>query len=407
MINKLLAIILLLTVGLFFTPISIWDGPVVIEAMGYRISTNTLVIAGVFVALLLVFRLIAAIPRSISSYYHQRCVKGQVVIMQGVITAIYNHQPKDAAKLISKLDGNAAVKILRLRVMQMKNMKMETLIQELEAMLADKDCQIFALEELIKIYISRKDWLLVVEAANKLWQLYPSLWLLSVKMFALSELKMWEEAIALSEQAKRSGVLDKRVLSQLRNILFYKMGQSLQEVDLNKSIKALEEAMDMESIQPYILMIEMQIKSGDINQACYYAKKAWKRFPDCRVAGLILSLEKHLSPKKLYNVCRDIASTNKGDYESLLLMAEAAMLIDDMVEANSLLQQALVITHDRRVYILLARCCHLMHGNVTEIYGWLNKACSFPIVTKYGGVCWDLLEMKYSEVDSNMVIHIN
>lgn len=410
MINKLLATALIVILATFFMPSDAWQNSVVIiEAMGYRISTNWMVIGGSLLTLILVWRLLIAVPRKISFYYHKICTQDHAAILQGLLLALYNHQAKPAAKLISKLksDLSPSVKILNIQAMQLQQAKPDKVLEELNKLVLDSNAKIFALEELIKIYADQGNWMLVEEYAANLWALSPSPWLLATRIFAMFQLGTWDEVISFAKLGLKAGVLEKDAFRQLQAIARYKMAYALQDVDTVRAIKVLEQAIDMEVMQPYILMMELQIKHANVKGCIDYAKKAWKHSPDHCIAKRVLLLIQHLSPKEFYSVCRDITASHKDHYESLLLMARAYMLLDDLIQANALLHKAVALQQDQRAYMLLARCCHLAHGSVTEIYDWLNKACNANAEMSNKDLYWDISKMKYSSAPSDKSIVIS
>jgi|GEM_PF-5773486 len=411
MINKLLVIALIIISATLFMPVEMWqNSAVVIETMGYRVSSNWLVIMGCFLILILTSRLLVAVPRGISLYYHKICSKDQAYILQNLLLAIHNHQAKLANKFLAKIkkEQSSTVKILQVKVMQLQQAKSEKIIEELIGLLSDNDSKIFALEELIKIYAGQGNWIMVNDHTAQLWDIYPSRWLLNIKMSAVAQLGIWEEALPALESGLKNYLLSKDAFKQLQAITRYKMAYALQEVDVEKAIKLLDQAMEMDAIQPYLLMIKLQIKANRIDKGIVYAKKAWKYSPDKAVAKQVMLLTQRLSPKEFHSTCRDITSGDKDHYESLILMAESYILLDDLIQANSLLHKALALQHDQRVYLLLSRCCHLMHGSITEIYDWLSKACNMEVLPEGGHLYWDITQMRYTAMpgEKNMIISL-
>ena len=377
--NRILIIALAIILSiLLLAPNATEIGPILIEMFGYRIATNSLFLSAMLIVALLAFKIFITIPRAYNYYYHKLFSKDAAALLADFVLATATSNEKTAKSLLPKIEKlNLTPALTCLLKIQAFKKRFSTDLQlALEEALNYPVIAPLALKELINTYITQGQWHKANIAADQLWSIQHSHWLVAKKILLLFKLEAWDEVLNFVEKAIRVKLISKVTASQLKAVALYKTAQSLQFADQAASLELLDNVCNIYPafIQPSLLLLEIELTAGNYKSFIKHATRAWDVVPNSALAMQIIKLSKSFSADEFLDACRTITKNHKNNYESLLLMAEALILADNYENANKLLQQALLCPHEQRVYILLAKCYHKMRASSTQVYNWLDQA---------------------------------
>ncbi len=398
MINKLLSLLAIISLLFAFKPIGASaDYSIVIETMGYRVTSNLLSIFFLCLITILLIRIITRLKHSILSAIQP----DSRFLLEKAFLSFCNEDIKFITKLAKKV---APISSLIAKVMSIKKALIESsdkhfLLKELDAL--PTDLIRFALVNKMKIYLSCSDWVNLKKTADELWDIQPTSLVFSNMLLSAFQRKSWLEAKDILKKGYKKDFITNDTHNKLLCLLNYLSGLDLLTFSPDDAIKKFKNAIDLAIAEPYVEIVKLNIEKGDFKNAIYYAKKAWSNFPDKRLTDQIMKLSKSLTKKDFYSACKSITSENKNHYESIILMAKSYISMDDIDSASSLLKHLTSEDRDYRAHIMLALCSNSNKESIlNNALKTDNKKAEFP------QLYWDFSNMSYSHHNSEMSIAI-
>lgn len=399
MINKVLYLLAVICLLFMFKTIdSSIDYSIVMEVIGYRVTTNLFSIGLLFIVSILFIRIFIRVKSSILSVMYSE----PKLLLQNSFLAFCNEDAKLLSKFAKKSSGIAPIiaKAMRIKKGFIESANQDLLLQDLDAL--PTELVQFSLINKMDIYLSRSEWVNLKKVADNLWDINPSFIAFSNRLLSAFHMKSWLEAKELIKQGYKTDSITKESHNKLMCVLNYLWGLDLSTSSVDDAISKFKNATNLPIPEPYIEIVKLSVEKGDFKNAISYAKKAWNNFPDKRISDHIISMSKKLSDKDFYSACKAVYAENKNHYESIILMAKGYIAIDDRDSAFSLLKYVKPSDADYRAYIMLAL------SSVSSDQSFLNKALEAKNkLAKFPRLYWDFSSMSYSYDNSKMSIGIH
>lgn len=122
------------------------------------------------------------------------------------------------------------------------------------------------------------------------------------------------------------------------------------------------------------LLIKIKIKQKNYKKALAEIKVAWQNEPSYNLSKLIFEISSKKFSDDFFDFALELANSAPQHYESRLLLARAALDIDQFDIAAREIGEALSDGHKVRACQLMAEFCLRTHGNSTEALSWLHYA---------------------------------
>ncbi|MFI4984216.1 MAG: heme biosynthesis HemY N-terminal domain-containing protein [Rickettsiales bacterium] len=350
------------------------------------------------------------LPAKIRNYFKEKNYKDSIKNLSELVIAINDKDYRLVTSLKNKLDKKLLNKDTYSYIKSLPEKydadTTEGQKARLMAMLTSPKNKISALKQLIGLAEHEGQFEEMHKFSEQLWSAEKSV---STAKHLLNALMLTERYLAIEEALDRlplAGFFSKNIASYLPKTLknealaftkFKLAEKAKQHGDDANALKFLYKVLKLNNqLTPALVMAaNLLTKTKDYNKIVALIKDLWQIKPNCALTTELLKLSEFYRPEKFLAIARKIHAIMPSNYESHILLAKAALEVEQFDEASHQISEALAQDKNQRACILMAEFCERTHGNKAETLSWLKSA----IVARKdnsGTVKWDAINSKIS-----------
>ncbi len=358
-----------------------------LSIFGYEIETSVtyaaLIIAvgfAFFHLLLLVLYRIMRIPAAIMNMFAERKKRGlQEKIYEAFILSVTQNAAK-LSKLAQSLEHLPIPEKLKTLVYYFAAQSAGNAItarDRLQELTKYADTKSLGFNGLINLALEQGDFSIAINYAEELWKSQKEY--LSAKLLAKTYILAgrWDKLSEFADSFRSGGTLGKDKKNAV--LALAKFMQAKELMNAGDFALAHDEAALacklLDNIAPLaILFATIKMRQNNWKGALAVIEKSWAHEPSQALSQLVFNIQSKMRSEKFIDIARHIASLAPMHYESHLLLARAALEMDQYDLASQEIGEALSEGHKVRVCQLMAEFCMRTHGNNTEALSWLHYA---------------------------------
>ena len=386
MIRSLLFIALVALVALGVAWFVDRPGEVVMIWNQWRISTSVMVATLVFLALvaaaIVIWTLVRFIVRSpdlVAFFFRERKrSRGWRAITRGMIAvgtgnlAIAKRSAGEARKLL----GEEPLALLLSAQAAQLGGEAEAAENEFRTMLGRDETKLLGLRGLYMEAVRRADAVAAYAHAEEAarGQAIPG-WAAEAMIEFQSRSRDWAGALATLERAAAASVVGKAIAARRRAVLLTAQAMSLAENDPSRarelSVEAAKIAPDL--VPAAALAGRLLGAEGSLRKAAKIVERAWKVTPHPQLAEVYAHLQPGASAEQRLQRVQKLARKSRGEIESTLALARAALEANRFEEARAALVPILG-DPTQRACLLMAEIEATEHGDHGKAREWALRA---------------------------------
>ncbi|MBS0236333.1 MAG: hypothetical protein JSS50_03225 [Proteobacteria bacterium] len=362
--------------------------PILIESMGLRLETNVfnalLALFFALFALLLLYKGTIGIIKWPALLWHTfiNSHKGDCITqVEELLIRVSNHDYERATSLLEQLDCHSLpprLKLILANNVAVLSNELPVIKQSFIDLAGCTETRNAGLEGLITVYMQELDWEAGHLCCKQLWESAPSEWLATTHTFILIHAQGWAELSQLLHNDRFRTFCSPEAIAQLSLVaLYYEAIVSCEEGEDEKARIALEEGSKQcgYGFMPLnILLAELYIKAKDIAKLEELLQSVWAYHPHDILADLAMQLAEHLSKPRFFTKIMQIVKPQSNAYESLILVARAALACNLYEEAQAALESAVQQKEGLRACLMMAQYHQNTGATISKTMEWLNRA---------------------------------
>ncbi len=275
--------------------------------------------------------------------------------------------------------------------------------------------KIGAFSRLIDLSMLEKDWFISANYCSELWKLQKTPELAYKYVLCFINARRWRE---LEELLSAGSLLSELFHRDLRYYLGKESAKTIHALCKYKIAQDLVDFGDIETassgaqyaakvLEGFLPATMLALKTcDDESSKIKLIKRQWKVMPHYSMNELILDISKKAIDQKFYKTVKNIVSVNYEHYESSLILARAALDIDDFDLASKHMSDAIAGVKKVRAFLLMAEFCQRTHANKAEVVDWLRQAQSAendrPEIEFY----WDFAKAAWTNAPNERAVFI-
>jgi HemY protein len=390
MIKLLWRFLLLVVLALGFAWLADRPGSITINWLGREIHTSVAVAVVVallaLVAMSFLWSLVRRLWRSPTAAREflrfRKTRKGYEALSKGIIAAGAGDAQaasKHAATAGNALSDEPLVNILAAQAAQLKGNK-DDVRRIFEDMAKSPDTELFGLRGLFSEARNSGDLVAALKHAEKALALNARLpWASTAVLQVQTARKSWEAAAITLEQQGRNGLLAKDQAARKRAAMLTAEALSLEDKEPAKALDLASKAIDLDpALVPAAgIVARSHIASGSTRRAMKVLKSAWSQHPHPELADLIIKADAAGNAEAGYERLRDTVSSNDGNIEGAVAIANAAIAARRFDVAREALSAYVADQPQARVCALMAQIEDAADDK-GRVKDWLARAIHAP-----------------------------
>lgn len=376
--------------GLAFGWVANHNGVFVLTFLNFRFSASLLTVLSVltllFVALVLLWWLFSfffSIPSALSNYFYKRHRKrGYEALSKGILAAfagdgmVAQRMETQVAKYLAGKQ-EPLVKLLQAQTFSLQNNSVRA-IRLFEEMRKEDPTKIVGLYGLFREAMKSKAYEAAQQYAEEALSLSPALvWAHQAVLDRLGAEGKWDRALTVFERAQKALPRSARATPERQHIqVLLLSGQALHLFDTHP-VQAREAILKAHKLAPdfvpiTIIAADILYKLNETRKADKMIIAAWQKEPHPDLGTLYLEREEGAVGR--LKRAKTLASYNEDTFESIFLIAKAALDAGETTLAREQAQKALQYHPRESVYLLLADIEEAQGNNQGAVRQWLSLA---------------------------------
>lgn len=387
MIKFIFFIVTLITLSIATYWLSQNTGNLNLNIFGYELETSVtyavLILAigfTLFHLLLILLYRILRIPSAIMGILAERKKRGlHEKICEAFILSVTQNAAK-LSKLAHSLESIALPDKLKTLIYYFAAQTSGNYLmarERLQELTKYADTRSLGFNGLINLALAQSEFSIAINYAEELWKSQKEY--LSAKLMAKTYILAgkWDKLAEFADSFRSGGILGKDKKNTL--LALAKFMQAKELMNAGDFTQAHDEAALacklLDNIAPLtILFATIKMRQNNWKSALAVIEKSWGNNPSQALSQLVFNIQSKMRSEKFIDIARHIASLAPMHYESHLLLARAALEMDQYDLASQEIGEALSEGHKVRACQLMAEFCMRTHGNNTEALSWLHYA---------------------------------
>lgn len=412
------AVALLIALALW---LSAHPGEIIIRWLGIEIKTSMALLAGSFLAVLILCVFLARSVGSVAAapfgwFRRRREMKrrrGYQALSDGLAAASGGDAGK-ARKYLKTADSllrdPALTAFLAARVATMSGDRKKA-SDYFQQLLNRPETAATGIKGLLEEALAENDMTQSLTLASKAFELNAHDRSLATIVFTLAmKLGDHQKAEFIIDKAKKSKILTKVEAAHWRSLILLEQARAAwraEEPSRAADLAKAARSADPNGLGASLLLAKIRAESGDMRHAATFLEEAWRVKPVADIVDAYMALATETDPLALLRHVEKLANANKNAPESELIMGEAALAAKVWGQARTHLQKVVAAIPSRRAYILLARLEREEYQNEAAAEEWLKKSEEAPVSPQWTcAACfhpvreWTLFCPNCGEIDS-------
>jgi HemY protein len=190
----------------------------------------------------------------------------------------------------------------------------------------------------------------------------------------------WDDAIRLLDQQKIAHVLERHEAERLKAVLLTAKAEDQLEAEpsgaRDSALKALKLSKGL--VPAAIVAAKAYMREDNLRKASSTLEQVWKIEPHPEIARAYVRARSGDSAVDRLKKAEKLEALKPNNYESLMVVAEAALDAQDFKKARTKAEAAARIASRERVYLLLADIEEAETGDQGRIRHWMGQALKAP-----------------------------
>ncbi|MBB5073669.1 HemY protein [Bartonella callosciuri] len=376
--------------GLAFGWVANHNGIFILTFLHFRFSASLLTVLSVVILFFGILALLGwllsvffSIPSVLSNYFYKRHKKrGYEALSQGILAAfagdgVLAQQMKVRVDKYLAGRDESLVKLLQAQTLSLQN-NSASAIRLYEEMRKETSTKLAGLYGLFREAIKSKAYEAAQQYAEEALALSPALlWAYQAVLDQLSSSGRWDKALAVFERAQKALPRSTRsTVERQHTQALLLSGQALHLFETHPAqaraaiLKAHKLVPDFMPIT--VIAADILYKLNESRKADKMIITAWQKEPHPDLSALYLGREEGAVGR--LKKAKTLSSYNKDTFESVFLIAKAALDAGEIGLAREQARKALQYHQRESVYLLLADIEEVQGNNQAAVRQWLSLA---------------------------------